>query len=393
MAARVREPHLTDDIVQETLLRMVQARRRLEVETLSAYAFTVARNLVYEHAREVQTARRHQPQLLELRSPDLPENAAVTAESRTALAAALTQLTPTQLGLLVQHDLHERSLADLSARRAVAPGVLASQLTRTRAKLRVDYLLALRRLTLPTAQCRPVLMALSAGDRRRQQALQAGDHLAGCPTCAEVAPALLRRERALAGLLPWVPLGAMHGRVEGWVRGHAAASAGAAAAGVAGLVTAVVLSAGNSPAPASGSTPTPAPTRITPTVVSAAPSAVAAVPDLRTASNARVFAERSRLAALVGTTVRADGATVLSVPADEGFWLGRADARVWVQLAGSRESRLTIKPGMRLRFEARVVANTEEFLRAVGVGRAEGRAALAAAGYHLLVAPGAITVR
>jgi hypothetical protein len=41
----------------------------------------------------------------------------------------------------------------------------------------------LRRVELPTARCQPVLLALSAGDRRRQLALDAGGHLMQCPTC------------------------------------------------------------------------------------------------------------------------------------------------------------------------------------------------------------------
>jgi serine/threonine-protein kinase RsbT len=45
---------------------------------------------------------------------------------------------------------------------AVDPGAVRIQLARTRARLGLDYLLALRRVELPTARCRPALLALAA---------------------------------------------------------------------------------------------------------------------------------------------------------------------------------------------------------------------------------------
>src|SRR3954452_930264 len=108
-------------------------------------------------------------------------------------------------------------------------------------------------------RCRPVLLAVSAGDRRRQAALRAGPHLSTCRTCAELSEPLLRRRRSLAGFLPWIPLGALQGRLARWVRGHPAQSA-AAGAGVAVVVAvvAVVVAATSGPAaPPSASGPSP----------------------------------------------------------------------------------------------------------------------------------------
>src|SRR5512133_1454144 len=47
------------------------------------------------------------------------------------------------------------------------PRAVRVQPAGTRARLGLDDLLALRRVEPPTARCRPVLLALSAGDRRR----------------------------------------------------------------------------------------------------------------------------------------------------------------------------------------------------------------------------------
>src|SRR5690349_24340795 len=46
VAARVRDRQLVDDLVQETLARVISARHRIERDTLAPYAVAVARNLV-----------------------------------------------------------------------------------------------------------------------------------------------------------------------------------------------------------------------------------------------------------------------------------------------------------------------------------------------------------
>ena len=45
----------------------------------------------------------------------------------------------------------------------------------------------------PTDRCRPVLIALSAGERRRQQQLDCAGHLLECDYCSALSPALLDR--------------------------------------------------------------------------------------------------------------------------------------------------------------------------------------------------------
>jgi serine/threonine-protein kinase RsbT len=60
----------------------------------------------------------------------------------------------------------------------------------------VEYLLELERAEPPTRHCRPVLLALSAGDRRRQRELDSGHHLLACAWCARLSEPLLDRRRA-----------------------------------------------------------------------------------------------------------------------------------------------------------------------------------------------------
>jgi hypothetical protein len=100
-----------------------------------------------------------------------------------------------------------------------AARAVAAQLARARAKLRVNFLLAIRAIDLPTDRCQSVLNALSAGDRRRQRALDAGGHLLDCKVCAGLSDPQTERRRALAGFpsrsawsSPW--------RVRGWLHDH-----------------------------------------------------------------------------------------------------------------------------------------------------------------------------
>jgi hypothetical protein len=94
------------------------------------------------------------------------------------------------------------------------------------------------------------------------------------------------------------------------------------------------------------------------------------------------------LSRLAGRRAVAQAVRVLTVPADEGFWVGldRTD-RVWVQLTGPPpESPYTVRPGDSASFTARITPNGKGYARAVGVDRAEGAATLTAQRQHLEVA-------
>jgi hypothetical protein len=93
------------------------------------------------------------------------------------------------------------------------------------------------------------------------------------------------------------------------------------------------------------------------------------------------------LTALSGKEAVAWDALVLTVPADEGFWLGTSSTdRVWVQLTGlPPESPYVVLPGDTVSFTARITPNGPEFARRVGVTQAEGAATLTAQRQHLAV--------
>jgi hypothetical protein len=100
------------------------------------------------------------------------------------------------------------------------------------------------------------------------------------------------------------------------------------------------------------------------------------------------------LGALAGQPVTGTGVQVLSVPADEGFWVGTSDQqRVWVQLTGEAgESPYQVTEGDTVDFEGTVVAHDEAFAGEVGVDEAEGAELLATQATHLEVAKSAVTL-
>jgi RNA polymerase sigma factor (sigma-70 family) len=384
--SRLHDVHDADDVVQETLTRVLAARGRLEEGTLTGYAFTVARNLVAAHYREAQLHRRHAPRLVEPGEPERPEHVVLAAEDRRALGAALGELPEEQRDQLVEHVVHDVPVTELGR----GPGAAAAQLARTRARLRLDYVLALRGVTLPTARCRPVLLAVSAGDRRRQAALRAAEHLSVCRTCAELSEPLLRRRRALAGFVPWIPLGAWHGHVVRWVRGHPAQTAASAGGVAVAAVVVAVLAITTTGAPAAR----PSPSAAAAPTARAAPTRTAPAQSPLTGPDGPVLPSAARLADLSGSTVRARDVRVLAVPADEGFWVGEGPGRrVWVQLRSTGESRIAVRPGQRLEFTGRVVRNDTGFVRRAGVTDAEGAGERARQGAHVEVDADDLVVR
>lgn len=401
VAAHARDRHEVDDVVQETLARVLLARKPLEEGALLGYAIVVARNVLATHRRAEERATRNAPRVLDLTEPERPEDSVLEQEEQQALATALATLPSRQRDGIVAHVLAGTSVSGLADSTGSSPGAVAAQLSRTRARLRVDYVLALRRAELPTARCRPVLLAISAGDRRRQQELGAGRHLVTCRACAEVSKPLLSRERALAGLVPTLALPAAGTHVAGWLRRRDVQAGTATVA--AALAVGAVWTAVSTEEPTPGS---PAVAATSP----AAPSVSAGLRsgELRTAGGRVVWpladgapdpggrdgsatqaggAKKPGLAGVVGVRVRGQHLPVLDVPADEGFWVGRGGGdRFWVQLAADGESPQRVRPGQRVSFAGRATAHGKDFPARVGVGTAEGAAALASQGAHVAVA-------
>jgi RNA polymerase sigma factor (sigma-70 family) len=191
--ARVAERATAEDLVQETLVRVLAAAERVEPGMLEPYALATARNVIATQWKTQDVQRRHQHRAVDLRVPEAPGDDLLAREEQQAVARALQRLTEQERQVLLAHEVAGEDTRALAEQLGSSPGAVAAQLNRTRAKLRVEYLLEGERGEPPTDRCRPVLLALSGGDRRRQREVEAAQHLLECVLCARVSEPLLRR--------------------------------------------------------------------------------------------------------------------------------------------------------------------------------------------------------
>ncbi|MEJ7584444.1 MAG: sigma-70 family RNA polymerase sigma factor [Acidimicrobiales bacterium] len=390
LRSRLRDAEMVDDLHQETMERVLRVRGRLDPSTVVPYAVTVAKNLVVGNARHQSVADRNQHRLADQDAVEGLDEHLLREEDRVAVSAALDGLSTDARAELVAHVIEGRSTIDLADRAGGSAGGIAARLARSRARMRLDSLLAVRKITLPTPDCHPVLLAFSAADRRRQEALGAADHLLVCDACRELAPPLLERRRALVGLVPVPALAPVLGTVarlarRRWVQ----VGTGAAAVSV-GVAAAIALQPAPSPQ-ATVRTTTSAPPSPS-TTASSAPAPIPSRLELADRPALDILASGS-LARFAGRPVEADAATVESVSADEGFWLGQGPGqRIWVQLIGQGESPIEVEAGKRMSFSGRLVVHGADYSGGLGLDPAEA-AELTAAGAHIEVATDAVTVR
>jgi RNA polymerase sigma factor (sigma-70 family) len=199
--ARVSDPTAAEDLVQETLARVLAAADRIDPGMLEPYAIATARNLVASMWKDLDRQRRNQHRVVDLRPVEAPDEDVLAAEERSALARALGHLSERERDLLLAHEVAGRDTRSLAEEVGSSPGAVAAQLNRTRARLRVEYLLEVEHVEPPTERCRPVLLALSSADRRRQGDVDAGRHLLECEVCARLSGPLLERGQSRDDLL------------------------------------------------------------------------------------------------------------------------------------------------------------------------------------------------
>lgn len=362
LRARVHNSDAVEDLVQETLARLIEARPRITDDGLTAYAVVTARNLAGSLGRDETRHRDHLHRLVDLRTPPTPEEETLRQEEGAAVSAALAKLTPREKAAIVAR-VGGKDTATLALEMGSTPGGVAVQLARARAKLRVDYILALEKTNPPSSTCRQVLVALSAGDRRRQQALDAGDHLLNCEHCAGLSEPVLQRRRPVAAL--W-PIPALLRYKEQIAQRLQTSSSQATAAGV---TAATVIGAGMllsnmgaEPQPPSGRSTREAP---------ALPREILTVAGARQKSTSA-----SGLEPYVGRRVTGRGVVIESVPADEGFWIGTNDNRVFVLLTHSTESAFKARAGQDVSFKGTIVRSGPGLARRIAITRAEGAAEL-----------------
>ena len=193
--ARVADRAAAEDLVQETLVRVLAATDRIEPGMLEPYAIVTARNVVASMWKQQDVQRRHLHRVVDLRPPDAPDADVLAREEQEAVSRALGRLTERERSTLVAHEVAGEDTRSLAEQLGSSAGAVAAQLNRTRARLRVEYLLELEHADPPSDRCRPVLLALSGGDRRRQREVDAARHLLECPLCSRISGPLLERSQ------------------------------------------------------------------------------------------------------------------------------------------------------------------------------------------------------
>lgn len=191
--SRVANVTVAEDLVQETLAKVLAAVDRVEPGMLEPYAIATARNLVRSMRQGEDRQRRNQHRVVELAPAEEPDEHILRHEERAAVAAALERLSERERHTLLAHEVSGEGTQSLARELGVTAGAVAAQLNRSRARLRVEYLLALQATEPPSDRCRPVLLALSSADRRRQREVDAGRHLLECDLCATLSLPLLQR--------------------------------------------------------------------------------------------------------------------------------------------------------------------------------------------------------
>ena len=193
IAARVPDPSTAEDLVQETLVRVLAAVGRVEPGMLEPYAIVTARNVVASLWREQDRHRRNQHRVVDLLPSADVDDGVLAREEQDAVMRALTRLSERERETLLAHEVAGQDTRSLAGELGSTAGAVAAQLNRTRARLRVEYLLALERADPPSDRCRPVLLAVSGGDRRRQREVDAARHLLECDLCARLSQPLMER--------------------------------------------------------------------------------------------------------------------------------------------------------------------------------------------------------
>ena len=163
VGARVGGHPTAEDLVQETLVRVLAPRDRIEPGMLEPYAIVTARNVVASMWRQDGPAAAQPAPGRSTPSRQSPTRTARGRRGAAAIARRSSRLSERERHTLLAHEVagQDTQVAGGASSGSTA-GAVAAQLNRTRARLRVEYLLALEDVEPPTDRCRPVLLALSA---------------------------------------------------------------------------------------------------------------------------------------------------------------------------------------------------------------------------------------
>jgi RNA polymerase sigma-70 factor (ECF subfamily) len=127
------DPSLADDLVSETFIRMWGARSRVDVSTVKAYLFAIARNLYLQHRRR---ENRHAPLDDGLHDPrPSPHERASARDELTAVMAGLQALPELDRAAVLMRAEGDVSYEDIGRALGVSAAAAKVRVHRARLKL------------------------------------------------------------------------------------------------------------------------------------------------------------------------------------------------------------------------------------------------------------------
>ena len=131
--ARVTDANLAEDLVQETLVRVLARANRVAPGMLEPYAIVTARNVVASQWTERDRQRRNQHRALEVPWVESPDEQILKDVDAQAISEALTRLSEHERATLLAHEVSGRDTKSLGSDLGMTPGAVAAQLNRSRA--------------------------------------------------------------------------------------------------------------------------------------------------------------------------------------------------------------------------------------------------------------------
>ena len=143
VGARIKDPHTVEDLVQETLARLMSSATRVDPDKLHHYGAVTARHVVASYAERNDRARNRSHLLAEpARRPAARRRAAAGGGPRSSWLPRWPS-SPRRTGTWsMAHEVHGQDTSTIAAELGSTPGAVAARLSRARASLRIEYLLA-----------------------------------------------------------------------------------------------------------------------------------------------------------------------------------------------------------------------------------------------------------
>ncbi|MCC7206655.1 MAG: RNA polymerase sigma factor [Anaerolineae bacterium] len=117
---------LADDLVQETFIRLLTYRGSAPAR-FKAWAYTIARNLAYDHLKSARHRNEEASAAIEDLLPDT-DGSVFSHDSRDEVIAALGRLPTEQREVLILRFYHEFKLEEIAEVTGVALGTVKSRL-------------------------------------------------------------------------------------------------------------------------------------------------------------------------------------------------------------------------------------------------------------------------